>query len=98
MGPLALPWSGGAYFRVIPYPVFRLGVARTLQARSWFMFYFHPWELDSEETPPPGLGATSRLRAYAGRKRMRSDLRRLLREFGSERIDHALLARGYSPP
>jgi polysaccharide deacetylase family protein (PEP-CTERM system associated) len=98
IGPLALPWSGGAYFRVIPYRIFRLGVARTLRSRTWFMFYFHPWELDAEEAPPAGLAAIPRLRGYAGRKRMRADLRRLLGEFGSERIDQALASIGYEPP
>jgi hypothetical protein len=39
-----------------------------------------------------------RLRAYAGRRRMPADLRRLLAEFGTQRIDHALLALGHTPP
>jgi polysaccharide deacetylase family protein (PEP-CTERM system associated) len=94
----ALPWAGGAYFRLIPYPVFRLGVARRLRARSWFMFYLHPWELDAEEVPPSDMRAALRLRAYVGRKRMRTDLSRLLAEFGSQRIDHTLRAMGYTPP
>ena len=98
LGGLPVPWSGGAYFRLIPYRIFRSGVARRLHAQSWFMFYFHPWELDHEEQAPPGMAAHQRLRAYSGRRRMRADLRRLLTEFGSQRIDEALLARGYTPP
>jgi polysaccharide deacetylase family protein (PEP-CTERM system associated) len=93
-----VPWSGGAYFRLIPYPLFRLGVARRLRARSWFMFYFHPWELDDQEPAPPRMPTTLRLRAYFGRSRMPRDLRRLLSDFGSERIDHTLTAMGFSPP
>jgi polysaccharide deacetylase family protein (PEP-CTERM system associated) len=98
VGPLALPWSGGAYFRLIPYPVYRRGVMRRLRARSWFLFYFHPWELDTDEPNVAGLPASRRLRAYAGRARMRADLRRLLAEFGSCRIDTTLLGMGYRPP
>src|ERR1041385_5101077 len=49
------------------------------------MFYFHPWELDSEEMPPRGMARLLRRRAYGGRGRMRRDLRRLLTEFGSAR-------------
>ncbi len=98
IGSLALPWSGGGYFRVIPYRLFRWGVARSLAERSWFMFYFHPWELDTEEVPPPGLPKLLRFRAYIGRGRMRRDLRRLLEEFGSARIDQTLRSLGYSPP
>lgn len=97
-GGVALPWSGGAYFRLLPYPVFRAGVAHRLRSRSWFMFYFHPWELDPDERPPAGMPRVSRLRAYAGRPRMRADLRRLLSEFGSRRIDETLLGMGLSPP
>src|SRR5215217_6184841 len=80
---VALPWSGGAYFRFIPYPVFRGGVALRLRRTPWFMFYLHSWELDSDELPPSSLSWLRRLRSYAGRERMRGDLRRLLAEFGS---------------
>ncbi len=98
LGPVALPWSGGAYFRLIPYRLFRVGVARRLQTSSWFMFYLHPWELDSDEQSPARLPAARRLRSYAGRRRMAADLTRLLREFGSRRIDDTLRARGFEPP
>ncbi|HWO71108.1 MAG TPA: polysaccharide deacetylase family protein [Actinomycetota bacterium] len=98
LGPVSAPWSGGAYFRLIPYPVFRRGVAAVLRRSSWFMFYLHPWELDPEEVPPPGMPRSLRVRAYAGRARVARDLRRLLREFGCSRVDEALRARGYLPP
>lgn len=98
VGPWVLPWSGGGYFRLIPPRLYRWGVARRLAHRSWFMFYFHPWEVDTEETPPPGLSPTLRFRAYVGRGRMRRDLRVLLARFGSARIDHTLSALGYAPP
>ena len=98
IGPLNVPWAGGAYFRVIPYRVFRWGVARKLKAQAWFMFYFHPWELDAEEVPPPGMPAVRKLRSYIQRGRMRQDLRRLLAEFGSARIDETLRSWGYRPP
>ena len=98
IGPVAVPWSGGGYFRLIPPRLYRWGVERRLARRSWFMFYFHPWELDDEEQPPKGLSASLRFRAYVGRGRMRRDLRELLRRFGSTRIDHTLRRLGYTPP
>ena len=98
IGRLALPWAGGGYFRLLPYQLFRWGVTRRLHSTSWFMFYFHPWELDERENPPSGIPRLSRLRAYAGRKRMRRDLPRLLREFGSHRIDQTLRSLGHAPP
>jgi polysaccharide deacetylase family protein (PEP-CTERM system associated) len=98
VGGIAVPWSGGAYFRLIPYRAFRLGVSRRLRQRAWFMFYFHPWELDAEEAPPANMPITLRLRAYSGRRRTPADLRRLLSEFGSQRIDHTLASLGFAPP
>ena len=98
VGPLHLPWSGGGYFRLIPPRLYRWGVARRLARRSWFMFYFHPWELDTGETPPPKLKPTLRFRAYVGRGRMRRDLKALLSRFGSLRIDQALKNMGFNPP
>jgi len=92
-----VPWAGGAYFRLIPYPVFRWGVARHLRSNPWFTFYFHPWELDPDEVPPSGMPRSLRFRAYTGRRRTRRDLRRLLTEFGSSRIDEALRGRGFLP-
>jgi polysaccharide deacetylase family protein (PEP-CTERM system associated) len=98
MGPLMVPWAGGAYFRLIPYPVFRRGVAKQLRSTSWFTFYLHPWELDAEETAPAGMARSLRFRAYTGRSRVVRDLRRLVDEFGSSRIDEALRGRGYTAP
>ena len=98
VGPLMIPWAGGAYFRLLPYPVFRRGVAKQLRSTSWFTFYLHPWELDAEETAPTGMARSLRFRAYTGRHRVSRDLRRLVGEFGSTRIDDALRERGYVAP
>lgn len=98
LGRAALPWAGGAWFRLIPYAAYHRGVARRLRSHGWFMFYFHPWELDPDERRLPGMALSLRLRAYTGRGRMRRDLRRLLHRFGSERIDVALRRLGHEPP
>jgi uncharacterized protein DUF3473 len=95
---MMVPWAGGAYFRLIPYPVFRRGVAKQLRSTSWFTFYLHPWELDAAEAAPPGMARSLRFRAYTGRPRVKRDLRRLVGEFGSSRIDETLRAWGHVPP
>lgn len=41
-----IPWGGGGYFRMIPYPVFRRGVTRILESGQPYVFYIHPWEID----------------------------------------------------
>ena len=98
IGTAQVPWAGGAYFRLIPFPVFRCGVAKHLRSNPWFTFYFHPWELDAEESVPRRMPRSLRFRAYTGRGRTRRDLRRLIEEFGSSRIDEALRGLGYLPP
>jgi polysaccharide deacetylase family protein (PEP-CTERM system associated) len=98
VGRAAIPWSGGAYFRLLPFPIFRRGVAWRLRRQAWFMFYLHPWELDTEEVAPPRLPRLRQLRGYAGRPRVRRDLHSLLSEFGSQRIDATLTSLGYQPP
>lgn len=97
-GSMSLPWAGGGYFRLVPFRLYRQGVARRLRSASWFMFYLHPWELDTGEVPPSGMRRVARFRAYVGRERVREDLRRLLGEFGSTRVDRALQSLGYAPP
>jgi len=98
VGWTEVPWSGGAYFRLLPFPIFRRGVAARLRRRAWFMFYLHPWELDSAEVAPAGLPRHRRIRSYAGRPRVPRDLRGLLGTFGSRRIDETLKSLGYHPP
>jgi hypothetical protein len=97
-GPMSLPWAGGGYFRLSPYSLYRRGVEQRLRAASWFRFYLHPWELDPREVPPRGMQRIARFRTCVGRARVGEDLRRLLAEFGSTRIDRPLQARGCTPP
>jgi hypothetical protein len=44
------------------------------------------------------MARSLRFRAYTGRRRVKRDLRRLVGEFGSSRIDDALTSRGHVPP
>jgi polysaccharide deacetylase family protein (PEP-CTERM system associated) len=69
VGSVALPWGGGAYFRLIPYPVFRAGVARIRSAQPPYVFYIHPWELDPGQPRVDGIAPGYRFRHYTGLKR-----------------------------
>ena len=44
-----LPWGGGGYFRLIPFPLFKIGIKRILGQEKAYLFYFHPWEIDPEQ-------------------------------------------------
>ena len=41
-----MPWGGGGYFRLIPFPIFKKGIQAILYNYDSYLFYIHPWELD----------------------------------------------------
>jgi polysaccharide deacetylase family protein (PEP-CTERM system associated) len=47
LGKHVFPWGGGGYFRLIPFPLFKYGVRSLLQEHGAYLFYMHPWEIDS---------------------------------------------------
>ncbi|UCH33723.1 MAG: DUF3473 domain-containing protein [Armatimonadota bacterium] len=73
-------FSGGAYFRLLPYRVVAGGI-RQLNARGHSaVVYLHPWELDPDHPRLP-LPWSLRLRCYGNLGRTEGKLRRLLRDF-----------------
>ena len=46
---LQLPWGGGGYFRIIPLSLFKMGVNSILNKYKAYIFYMHPWEIDSKQ-------------------------------------------------
>jgi polysaccharide deacetylase family protein (PEP-CTERM system associated) len=46
---LQLPWGGGGYFRIIPLSLFKMGVNSILNKNKAYIFYMHPWEIDSKQ-------------------------------------------------
>ncbi len=88
-----IPIAGGGYFRLLPYPLYRLLLRRFLRReRRPSVFYFHPWEIDPGQprmTAAPRLARfrhTVNLRAMAGR------VDRLLHDFRWDRMDRAFAA------
>jgi len=78
---VAVPVSGGGYFRLLPYAVTRAGLRQINGRRGRpFTFYLHPWEIDPGQPRVP-VGWLSRFRHYTNLDRCESRLRRLLREF-----------------
>jgi polysaccharide deacetylase family protein (PEP-CTERM system associated) len=66
LGRRRVPWGGGGYFRLIPYPVFRGGIKRILASGQPYVFYIHPWEIDPDQPRVTGLSRTARFRHYNG--------------------------------
>jgi polysaccharide deacetylase family protein (PEP-CTERM system associated) len=87
VGGRNIPCSGGGYFRLAPYRIFKRGLARfnRTEAASG-MFYIHPWEIDPEQ-PRVAAPLLSRFRHYVNISRSAGRLDRLMRDFAWDRVD-----------
>jgi hypothetical protein len=81
LGTRGLPWGGGGYFRLIPYPVFRRGIRRILDGGQPYVFYIHPWEIDPGQPRIEGLKPSHRFRHYVNLDKGESRFAALLRDF-----------------
>ncbi len=70
-------FSGGGYFRLLPYAAVRLLMARS----SYVMTYFHPRDFDPEQPVLEGLPMARRFKSYVGLRTSFRKLERLIREF-----------------
>ncbi len=90
VGGRNLPCSGGGWFRLAPYAVFRMGLRRfNARERAPGVFYFHPWEVDPGQPHVREAGALSRFRHRVNLGAMAGRLERLLRDFRWDRMDRA---------
>jgi len=87
-----LPSSGGGYFRLLPYVVSRWMLGRVNASdRESGVFYFHPWEIDTEQPRIAGISSKTRFRHYLNIDRMEGRLNRLLSDFDWGRMDQVFL-------
>ena len=86
-GSRNLPLSGGGWFRLAPYTLFRAGLRRVVGEGTRAIFYFHPWEIDPGQPLIAGASARSRFRHRVNLAAMEGRLRHLLRDFAWDRID-----------
>ncbi len=88
------PIAGGAYFRLLPYTVTRLGFIKAIRHGDPAVFYLHPWELDPGH---PRLDLPRRIRwpHYYNLTRTRERLFRLLRDFTFVPMREALESSGW---
>ncbi len=83
-----LPCSGGGYFRLIPYDVFRRGVRHIHRHdKQPAMFYFHPWEVDPGQPRITDAPRLSRFRHYLNLAVMARRIDRLMADFQWDRVD-----------
>jgi polysaccharide deacetylase family protein (PEP-CTERM system associated) len=84
-----LPVGGGGYFRLYPYALSRLALARINAAGRPFAVYLHPWELDPDQ-PRLRPGRLRAFRHYVNIARTADRLKRLLREFSFGTLSESL--------
>ncbi|HXH82028.1 MAG TPA: XrtA system polysaccharide deacetylase [Candidatus Tectomicrobia bacterium] len=92
-----LPFSGGGYFRLLPYGLIRAGV-RQVNRRDGMpaMVYLHPWEFDPAQPRLPVRGL-NRFRQYVNLATTRPKLERLLEHFAFAPARDVLAERGLLP-
>ena len=86
------PSSGGGYFRLLPYALTRWMLQRVNAGDGQAgIFYFHPWEIDSQQPRIEGISAKTRFRHYVNIDRVEARLNQLLTDFRWGRMDHIFL-------
>jgi polysaccharide deacetylase family protein (PEP-CTERM system associated) len=70
-------WSGGGYFRLLPYPL----IARLTRHSPYTMAYLHPRDLDPAQPILPGLSPLRRFQSYYGLTTAEKKLRQWLTNF-----------------
>jgi polysaccharide deacetylase family protein (PEP-CTERM system associated) len=75
---IPVPIGGGAYFRIIPFPIFKNLVSKKLAQESVYNFYLHPWEFEPEQKLVKGIKLNYRFRHYYGLKHTADKLEKLI--------------------
>lgn len=76
-----LPWGGGAYFRLLPVLLFKIGVRSILKNQGAYLFYVHPWEIDPEQPRVHDAPSLCSFRHYVNLTRTHSRLSAFLKAF-----------------
>ncbi len=81
LGNRTVAWGGGGYFRLMPYPLFEIGVKSILRKQGAYLFYMHPWELDPEQPRVENAPRFFKFRHYVNLDKMASKLSSFLEAF-----------------
>ncbi len=86
-GPFgAMAFSGGGYFRFLPYPVIRYFFNRS----GYVMTYFHPRDFDAAQPVLTSLPLKRKMMSYVGLKGAKEKFTRLLKEFSFINVGEAV--------
>ncbi len=90
---VSIPVSGGAYFRIYPYPLTRMNIRHCERKRQPVVFYLHPWELDPDH-PRVAFCPLARTTHYANLKSCGSRFRKLLEDFEFQPLNMSFTGTG----
>ncbi len=76
-GPFSFGFSGGGYFRLLPYPLIRLSMKRS----EYAMTYFHPRDFDAHQPMIPNLPLHRVFKSYVGLRSSLKKFKQMLRDF-----------------
>lgn len=79
-------FSGGGYFRLLPYEV----IKKCTHNADYVMSYFHPRDFDPEQPVIDGLSSFRRFKSYVGLKTCKPKLQKWLSEFHFIDIQEAI--------
>jgi polysaccharide deacetylase family protein (PEP-CTERM system associated) len=88
---LRFPFSGGGYFRLMPYALVRWGIQRLNRQGIPAVVYLHPWEFDPDQPRLKGK-AVDTFKHYVNIRRAEKKLRRLLSDFSFRPVHDVLNA------
>jgi len=80
-------FSGGGYFRVLPYSI----VSRLMKKSAYVMTYFHPRDFDADQPVIDSLPLNRKFMSYTGLKSSRKKFTKLLEEFEFVNVETAAL-------
>ena len=63
-GKITVPIGGGGYFRLIPFFLFHKAVQWVMRRQGAYVFYVHPWEIDSGQPRVAGARFDQKVRHY----------------------------------
>lgn len=87
---LSIPVAGGGYFRLFPYGLTRYFLRETNRQGLPFVFYLHPWEMDTSQPRIKEASFISRFRHYQNLEKTEPRFRSLCRDFAFGPIKDAL--------
>jgi polysaccharide deacetylase family protein (PEP-CTERM system associated) len=83
-----LPFSGGIFFRSLPYPLIRHLIENNNKHNKNATLYFHPWEFDNQ-TPKLDLPHLKKIIHYYGKVNLKQKFYKLLEDFRFSSIEQA---------